>query len=439
MLRRLLPLTLVALAVGSPPSTSGAAPRPASVTRGSLDTFADAIVDLLRPQLGGAADLDVAVVIGGAWPRLGDDLAALLVARLRSAGVRSVARGAGDEAWARAAGFERLVRLDLDVAGGRLRGTGALVALSGSPWTPPAETRSHVYVETPLDAELRAYLPAIAAPPGRWQARGIPVGDVDVLALDVGDVDGDGRAEVVGATAAEVVVWAWDGAKLAERRRFAIGARPAAQRPRADVATVVVEDGVIVAHASPFADGVRRAGEQQTVAHGFAFPGIGARCELVAGVDWFAATACAPGAGAAGLPERFWSVAGSRGSGHAARAVIDAAGTLSVQLAAPVASPSPASLPVAPLTVHGVGAQLALALLDRGEMLVTTEPVQPGEADAIVIRALTAGLPVVHRVDRLPGGVRALAAGDIDGDGRAELIAAVRDRAAGKTELWIVN
>jgi hypothetical protein len=89
--------------------------------------------------------------------------------------------------------------------------------------------------------------------------------------------------------------------------------------------------------------------------------------------------------------------------------------------------------------LHGVGAQLALGALDRGELVAASEPVTPGEPDAIVLRSLQAGLPVVHRVDRLPGGVRALGAGDVDGDGRIEFVAAVRDDAARRTELWIVN
>jgi hypothetical protein len=112
---------------------------------------------------------------------------------------------------------------------------------------------------------------------------------------------------------------------------------------------------------------------------------------------------------------------------------VDPGGTLWVSLgAAPV-------VPAVPLTVRGVGAQVALVALDRGEFVATSEPVQPGEADAIVVRALAAGLPVAYRADRLPGNVRALAAGDVDGDGKAELVAAVRDRAARRTELWMVN
>jgi hypothetical protein len=402
----------------------------AAPPRGTLDAFADAIVERARPHLSSPRDLDVAVVVAGAAPRLCDDLTALLLARLRAAGARSAAVGSGDVAWARAAGFERLLRLDLDLSGGRLRASGTLVAMSTSPWAPSSESRAHVYVEVPVDAELRAYVPSIATPPGRWQARGIPVGDVDVLALDVGDVDGDGRAEVVGATAIDAVVWGWDGARLVERRRLALVGRPAAQHARADVATVVVADGAIVAHASPFAEGVRRGRDAQSAARGFAFPGLDVSCELTPGVDWFTAAGCTP---ATGLPERFWVAAGLRGGARATRAAIDPTGTLWVQLGPTLTTP------LAPLTLRGVGAQLALAVLERGEFVAVSEPVQPGDADAVVVHALAPGLPVSYRLDRLPGGVRALAAGDVDGDGRAEIIAAVRDRAARRTELWIVN
>ena len=273
----------------------------------------------------------------------------------------------------------------------------------------------------------------MTTPPGRWQARGVPVGDVDLLALDVGDVDGDGRAEVVGATATEAIVWAL-GRRAADRAA-ALAARRAAgggDAARARWRRWSSSDGAVTRAPSLFADGVYAAARGKTLpAHGWSLPRRGGDLRARAPASTpFAAAGCTP---SAGLPERFWTVAGLRGGARPARAAIDPAGTLWVSLGAAALAPA------VPLTVRGVGAQVALVALDRGEFVATSEPVQPGEADAIVVRALTAGLPVAYRVDRLPGNVRALAAGDVDGDGRAELVAAVRDRAARRTELWMVN
>ena len=123
---------------------------------------------------------------------------------------------------------------------------------------------AHLYAEAALDAELRAYLPVgPQVAPGAWQARGLPVGDVDVRALDVGDTDGDGRAEVVAATSGELVAWslAADGGNhFVERWRARLDGKPAAIRPRADVVAVAVDGGAAVAHASVFESGVRRSG-----------------------------------------------------------------------------------------------------------------------------------------------------------------------------------
>src|SRR5207253_2698083 len=101
---------------------------------------------------------------------------------------------------------------------GRLRISGEVLAVASSTWEPEPELAGHLYAEAPLDAELRAYLPS-AAREG-WQARGYPVGDVPLLALGVGDLDGDGRAEVVGATAWEAIEYSFDGERFVEKLRF---------------------------------------------------------------------------------------------------------------------------------------------------------------------------------------------------------------------------
>ena len=77
--------------------------------------------------------------------------------------------------------------------------------------------------------------------------------------------------------------------------------------------------------------------------------------------------------------------------------------------------------------------------LERGDVVAVSDGVEPGGADALVLRALAPGAPVVARIERLPGAITALAAGDTDGDGHPEILMVVRDRAALRTELWTIE
>jgi hypothetical protein len=380
-------------------------------SRGSLDALADALAARVP-----SANEDVGLAVHAPSAKLGGDLAELIAGRLRARGCR--VRLDGERG-------DLLIQLDLVSADGKLRASGTAWAVPSRLWAPGGalEARAHLFAEAPLDDELRAYLSTTptTTPSHEWQVWSVPLGDVALEAIDVGDVDGDRRAELVGATANEVIVWRLDGGRAVERARHPFGGRAAAQRPRRELATVSVDGGVISAHASGFADGFRRAGAATQALRGFAFPGVPAATELEAGVDQFRGDGNA-------LPERFWSAAGLRRAGAPLVAATSAPGVLWVRAGT-----------AAPFVARGVGAQVTLAALERGELVATSEPVEPGEADAVVVRALAAGLPVVHRVDRLPGNVRALASGDLDGDGRAEIVAVVRDDAARRTELWMLR
>jgi hypothetical protein len=375
-----------------------------AASRGSLDGLAESLVERARPALDHPQKLDVAVVVAAPSARLSTDLAGLLAAKLRALGARAVVGQSGG-------GFERIVRVQVASEGNKLRASGEVLAVESATWAPEPQLVSHLFAEAPLDAELRAYLPSAAHE--AWQARGFPVGDVPLLALAAGDLDGDGRAEVIGATAQEAIGWSFDGEKFVEKVRIRLDGAPAPIRPRSDVAVVTVAPNEIIARSSRFAAGVHWTPRGTNFVRGWPNG-----CELEAGYDWFVCKS----------PEHIWNSAVLPGA-HPARAFVGPPGIASLTLT-PGAQPS---------TVAGVGAQIALAPLERGDVVVTSEPSERGEPDAIVVRQLAAGMSPVHRVDRLPGSVRALAAGDVDGDGKSEIIAAVRDDDKGRTELWLVR
>src|SRR5262249_30467802 len=150
-------------------------------------------------------------------------------------------------------------------------------------------------------------------------------------------------------TAWEAIEYSFDGERFVEKLRFRLDGAPAAIRPRSDVVAVTVGPGEIVGRSSRFAQGVRWTPKGTQPVRGWP-----SGCELEAGYDWFNCKQL--------LTERFWTSALLQGA-RPARAAIVPPGVLWLQLQ-PGAAPS---------TTPGVGAQLAMAHLDRGDVVVTSE------------------------------------------------------------------
>jgi hypothetical protein len=348
-------------------------------------------------------------------------VAAQLSSRLRGFGLPARVVQVGPLE-ARDGGAAWLVSVELGLDGKRLRASGTVFALPDAIWSDQPLEVAHLHAEAPLDAELSAYQEAAQPQARTWQVRTFPLGDFQPHALAVGDVDGDGRPELLAASSTELVALDLSSGALAERFRLPLKGRPAAIRPRLDVVAVALDGGATIVRTSRLAEAIKRDGHGVlTQVRGFPFPGFGA-CELEPGLDVFTASSCT--SPAFGLPPRFWNAAAS---GGAVVAIVPGApGTLSARLGE-----------AAPLELHEVGAQLALGALDGRPVVVTTAATLPGAADALTVRALEPGLSIVHRTERLLGGVRAVAVGDLDGDGRGAIVAALFDEANHVSQLWL--
>lgn len=416
-----------------------AAPAPSA-----LERLAGQLVEVVK-----AHELEgpVGVYVDGPGTPLGRATATVLMGRLaalRFAPVPVVARDADDaERVARQLGAASLLRLAVTLEGTRVVARGDAFGTRVNFWSGRTPTRTGKGLSLAATAEADAEVVTLggappAPPPPRplaLEVRSFAKLPAWPGALAVSDVDGDGRAEVLALVADTLVAWSGDGAPLA---RAELSSARTATPARDPFGLVIASAGRVVVYSArrerPEAFGAdpagwRSLGPADSVSSGplalTPLPGLAA---FASGSTWNSQPLALPGP----IVQVSW-----RGP-HVLLVMGDGAGVV-------LKEPGPAG------RVSGVGSGSALADLDGDgtpEVLLTS-PRTIGDADQLRVVALGAFLATQARrgaatelpelLKRTLGGRAVVAAaGDLDGDGRDEVILGVW-RSDGSGELLLVR
>lgn len=346
-------------------------------------------------------------------------------------------------------------------------------------------------VQKALDAASDAREPRLVPPQPvtvRWQARRISSIGLDgpLLGLGAGDLDGDERDELIVLTTTEVVIVEHRGHRRLEvRGRAALPDEPAPIRPRDAVGTLVVSDldgngrAEIAARSSEQARGaVYGLGQAGLVElhrlDGFPVcPGVVA--ELEPGRHYFTvlrmaemmpgpSQAAGPGPGQAAsgragsllarvapeivaqAPKRFFSarcqdrLVDATGRELAIMAIAGQDGTLQIwqrprcQRRDTVCQ----GQDMVKRAVADAGVAFEIADVDRDghAEVVMSAPTPPGDPDQVTVVGWKDDKQRRLFSREFSGGVVGLAAGDIDGDGIDDVVAAVRLWGSNRVDIW---
>jgi hypothetical protein len=458
-----------------------AAPAPAAAApAGTLDRLAskfdariDAALNKQRPK-----ELDLALWVGqgaGISPELVRAVRELLLGRLNQRGFRRVGllkEAGGTEARRRRCGregYERLLDLELIVVEGYLHLRGALIDTEAKLWRdtlrPHRGSLNHLHDKVRVDAEVRAYTGRVTSGKVRFVTRVYGVPRLKrVLALAVGDLDGDGRSELVALGPTTLAVLRYKGGQggfdLVASTRVTPPSAPL--RPRRPIGTLVVADlnkdgkAEVLARSSNMKQGAAFSLRGKALKRLQDLPGfpLAARpgqpgpalllTQALAGLDLFDVTSLS-GALAATLPPpllkalpSFYTmrVAAIAKRGRAPlrfAGAVDNAGALHVYAWG-------ATAPLVTLSSVGIAFELA-DLDDDGQLeVVTTTADTAGEKDQITVTTAQAnkGARLVWRSADLQGALVALSHGDIDGDGKLELVGALQSPRAARGGVTLV-
>jgi len=308
---------------------------------------------------------------------------------------------------------------------------GAVVCMVGSARAEGGDyfARLEAAVRTGLDEAALAHAPKLVPPvPIKVTWKAVRLGSVDLgaplVALTAADLDGDGKGELYAVTPREVVAIGVDH-RVKELGRVPFGGEPAMPVPRDVIGTAIVEGGEVLAAVSAWAKELRVSWKGKVLVAQPGAPGFavcpGERLAIAPGRNYF---------GDAGAP-----IFGVR----CRTDLVDPAGhPLELRATLTGTKLQIVVTPGATYELADYGVAFALADVDRDgkpEVIVSGAGA-PGDPDAI--KVMTLGGDDKKGVFRrqFTGGVAGITVIDGDGDGVAEVIAAVRLVGATRVDLW---
>ncbi|SET64173.1 FG-GAP repeat domain-containing protein [Stigmatella erecta] len=436
MSRLLLPLLLSTVVVAS----AGAAPAegPPSVER-----LAQFVAEDVRAQ---SPEAPVALHLSGASPEMRRAMGTLLASRLAALELGPMVLEAPSpeeaEALARDQGARALVRLTLSLQEGALHARGDVLGTWANFWsgrtpTRPASPAAALTRSVEADAGTLALL-SVVPPPSSGSGSVMPLAPVSgsrqvrlmgaVLvqleqppaALAAGDLDGDGRDEVAVLTHRAVSVYAGDGRLLARRELEGIPLSSTPPREPFGVVAVLPQPPRLAAWSAHFAHGEvlvldRAQGALRPIGPLDTAPlGANERASFTPGRTTFAPEVRVGEGQLLSVPAPF--VSASLAASQLLFVHPDGGGSLYPRATTP------------PIRMQGLGAGSALGDLDgdgRPE-LITTSPLLFPNPDFVRVHALTGDDPTAHSPlwqSTLPVG-RALqvVTADLDLDHRREVL-----------------
>jgi len=360
------------------------------------------------------------------------------------------------------------------VIGWRQAGTAVLLAAALG-WAAPADAGDQparpflVRILDGATAELATVI-AERPPPRRppvpvkvaWQARRLASLDLGapLLALAAVPPAGDGRAQLLALTTRELLLLTPGATTVAIAGRMPLPTEPPAQRPRDPVGTLAIAvtgDGAVTvrARASEAAEGATYAlgggGLAETGRLGDFPLCTGGAATLVPGRNYLVATPAMwpdPRFADAAVGDFFAIACADRlvdadGWPLAVMAVAGTDGRLLVQVRAERDCADAACTAAAAqnLTIPGVGTAVAVADVDRDGRpeVITAGAGAPGDPDQVSVYTIAAGQARRIHQKSFTGGVVGLVAADVDGNGAAEVFAAVRLLGSNRVDLWTLD